>query len=57
MEKLGYAPAMAALRELVETRGLFCALYDRGSYFFVTPKAGEKVDASRLTQLGRALED
>jgi len=48
---------MAALRELVETRGLFCALDDRGSYFFVTPKAGEKVDASRLTQLGRALED
>ena len=36
---------MAALREVIETQGLFCALYsDRGSHFFVTPKAGEKVD-------------
>jgi hypothetical protein len=36
---------MAGLREVVETQGLFCALYsDRGSHFFVTVKAGEKVD-------------
>jgi hypothetical protein len=49
---------MAALREVIETHGLFCALYsDRGSHFFLTPKAGEKVDASRLTQLGRTLEE
>ena len=34
---------MAGLREVIETQGLFCALYsDRGSHFFVTPKAGEK---------------
>ena len=33
---------MAGLREVIESRGLFCALYsDRGSHFFVTPKAGE----------------
>jgi hypothetical protein len=49
---------MAALREVIETKGLFCALYsDRGSHFFVTPKAGEKVDKHRLTQVGRAMKE
>jgi hypothetical protein len=37
---------------------LFCALYsDRASHFFVTAKAGEPVDKSRLTQVGRALKE
>jgi transposase len=49
---------MAGLREVIETKGLFCALYsDRGSHFFVTPKAGEKVDKHRLTQVGRAMRE
>jgi transposase len=49
---------MAALREVIEREGLFCALYsDRASHFFVTPKAGEPVDKSRLTQVGRALRE
>jgi transposase len=49
---------MAALREVIESRGLFCALYsDRGSHFFVTPKAGEKVDKQRVTQVGRAMKE
>jgi len=49
---------MAGLREVIETQGLFCALYsDRGSHFFVTPKAGEKVDQHRLTQVGRAMKE
>jgi len=49
---------MVALREVIETQGLFCALYsDRGSHFFVTPKAGEPVDKHRLTQIGRALKE
>lgn len=49
---------MAALKEVVETKGEFCALYsDRASHFFVTPKAGEAVDKSRLTQVGRALKE
>jgi len=49
---------MAGLREVIETQGVFCALYsDRGSHFFVTPKAGEKVDKQRLTQVGRALRE
>jgi len=34
---------MAGLREVIETQGLFCALYsDRGSHFFLTVKEGEK---------------
>jgi transposase len=49
---------MAALREVIEREGLFCALYsDRASHFFLTPKAGEPVDKTRLTQLGRALKE
>jgi len=49
---------MAGLREVIETKGLFCALYsDRGSHFFVTPKAGEPVDKHRLTQIGRAMKE
>ena len=49
---------MTGLREVIENKGLFCALYsDRGSHFFVTPKAGERVDKHRLTQVGRAMKE
>jgi transposase len=49
---------LAALREVVEKKGLFCALYsDRASHFFETPKAGAKIDPQRLTQVGRALHE
>jgi hypothetical protein len=49
---------LSALREVVKTRGVFCSLYsDRAAHFFVTPKAGEKVDKTRLTQVGRALRE
>jgi hypothetical protein len=47
---------MTALREVSETKGLFCSLYsDRASHFFLTPKAGEPVADKHLTQVGRAL--
>src|SRR5258706_15209480 len=49
---------MAGLREVIEQQGVFCALYsDRASHFFLTPKAGEKVDPHRLTQVGRAMKE
>ena len=49
---------MEGLQAVIQTKGLFCALYsDRGSHFFVTSKAGEKVDQHRLTQVGRALKE
>ena len=49
---------MAGLKEVIETRGVFCALYsDRGSHFWLTPKAGGKIDPHRVTQVGRALRE
>ena len=49
---------MAGLREVIESKGVFCALYsDRGSHFFYTPAAGGKVDKSRPTQVGRAMQE
>jgi Helix-turn-helix domain len=49
---------MAALKQVIERKGVFCALYsDRGSHFWLTPKAGGKVDPHRLTQVGRALRE
>jgi len=58
VEEESTATVMVALRQVVEERGLFCALYsDRASHFFLTPKAGEPVDRSRPTQVGRALKE
>ena len=52
------ATVMAAMREVVESQGVFCAVYsDRGSHFWLTPKAGEEVDRNRVTQVGRALRE
>ena len=49
---------MAGLKEVIEHKGVFCALYsDRGSHFWITPKAGGKIDPHRLTQVGRALRE
>lgn len=49
---------LAALWEVIQKQGLFCAVYsDRGSHFWLTPKAGGKVDPQRLTQVGRALRE
>jgi transposase len=58
VEEESTTTVMAALREVIERQGLFCALYsDRGSHFWHTPKAGGKVDPHRLTQVGRALRE
>ena len=58
VEEESTATVMAGLREVVERKGLFCALYsDRGSHFWLTPKVGGKVDPHRLTQVGRALRE
>ena len=58
VEEESTATVMAALREVIERQGIFCALYsDRGSHFWLTPKVGGKVDPHRLTQVGRALRE
>jgi transposase len=58
VEEESTVTVLAALRAVVERKGLFCALYsDRGSHFWLTPKGGGKVDRNRLTQVGRALAE
>jgi len=56
VEEEGTASSVRGLGEVVARHGLFCALYsDRGSHYFHTPKAGEPVSKTALTQVGRAL--
>ena len=56
VEEESTASVMAGLRSTIERKGVFCSLYsDRASHFWLTPKAGGKVDPHRLTQVGRAL--
>jgi len=58
VEEESSTTVLAGLREVIERKGIFCALYsDRGSHFWLTPKAGEAVDHNRLTQVGRALRE
>lgn len=55
-EEEGTASSFRGLEETFWAKGLPSSLYtDRGSHYFVTLKAGEAVDKSRLTQVGRAL--
>jgi transposase len=56
VEEEGTASTFQALGEVIGEHGLFCALYtDRGSHYFYTAKAGEKVAKAQQTQVGRAL--
>jgi transposase InsO family protein len=57
VEEEGTASSFVGLQETIAAHGLFSALYtDRGSHYFYTPTAGEPVDKTRLTQVGRALK-
>jgi Winged helix-turn helix len=57
VEEEGTASSFVGLKEVIAAHGLFSALYtDRGSHYFFTPTAGEPVDKTRLTQVGRALK-
>src|SRR3954471_15324271 len=50
VEEESTVTVMAGLREVIERKGVFCALYsDRGSHFWLTPKVGGKVDYQRRT--------
>ena len=58
VEEESTATVMAGLREVIERKGVFCALYsDRGSHFWLTPKVGGEVDCHRRTQVGRGLHE
>jgi len=57
VEEEGTTSSFVGLNETIAAHGLFAALYtDRGSHYFHTPTAGEPVDKTRLTQVGRALK-
>jgi transposase len=57
VEEESTVTVMAALKRVVENRGLFCSLYsDRGSHMAWTPKAGGLVDRQHPTQIARALK-
>lgn len=52
----GTLSTFVGLLETCRSRGLPSSLYtDRGSHYFFTPEAGEKVSKTQLTQVGRAL--
>jgi transposase len=56
IDEEGTASTFRALRDVVAKHGLFCEFYtDRGSHYFYTPVAGDKVSKTQLTQVGRAL--
>jgi transposase len=56
VEEEGTFSSFQGLAEVFAIHGLPLSLYsDRGSHYFLTPKAGEKVDRRALTQVGRAL--
>lgn len=58
VEEEGTASSCRGLHETIARKGLFSSLYtDRGSHYFVTPKAGGEVDRRNLTQVGRALSE
>ena len=57
VEQEGTCSSFRGVREVIEKRGLFSSLYtDRGSHYWVTPKADGKVDKINLTQFGRAMK-
>ena len=57
VEQEGTASSFLGLTETIAKKGLFRALYtDRGSHYFHTPKAKGPVDKTKLTQVGRALQ-
>ena len=57
VEEESTVTVMAALKRVVESRGLFCSLYsDRGSHMAWTPKVGGRVEREHPTQIARALK-
>ena len=56
VEEEGTASSFRGVRDVIEARGLFSSFYsDRGSHYWHTPEAGDKVDKGHPTQFGRAL--
>lgn len=56
VDEEGTNSSFSALLEVMNTHGRFCSLYtDRGSHYWKTSMAGNKVEKNNPTQVGRAL--
>jgi transposase len=57
VEEEGTWSSFRGVRDVIVTRGLFSSFYsDRGSHYWITPKAGGKVDKENPTQFRRAMK-
>lgn len=57
VEQEGTWSSFNGVKEVIENHGLFCSFYsDRGSHYWLTDKAGGKVNKETLTQFGRAMK-
>lgn len=57
VEEEGTLSSFLGVQAVIEQKGLFSSLYtDRGSHYWFTAKAGQKVDRQQPTQFHRALE-
>ena len=57
VDEEGTTSSFLGIKEVINKQGLFSSFYsDRGSHYWYTPEAGGKVDKSRPTQFGRALQ-
>lgn len=56
VEEEGTLSSFEGVRAVLHKKGLFSSFYsDRGSHYWLTTEAGNKVDKQRLTQFGRAM--
>jgi transposase len=57
VEEEGTRSSFQGVESVILEHGLFSAFYsDRGSHYWYTPEVGGKVDKTRLTQFGRAMQ-
>lgn len=57
IEEEGTLSSFRGVSETITRHGLFSSFYsDRGSHYWHTPEASGKVDKTRLTQFGRAMQ-
>lgn len=57
VEQEGTSSSFHGVKAVIASHGLFCSFYsDRGSHYWITPKAGGKVDKANPTQFGRAMK-
>jgi transposase len=57
VDEEGTMSSFLGVQAVIEHKGLFSSLYtDRGSHYWLTPKAGAKVDREQPTQFHRALK-